>query len=501
MAEYNNGPTRGNDQQGRRMISSEDLRHSAPNRVAQPKNAARQRPVSQSKTRSRKPAPKKTNPLASLISQKSAPKTRITTTTRNGIKMYEDRTDYSRMNDDNATYYEGEVYFAAKNPAPANSPARTRTRKPKNSFEAFFMNLSKAIRDGGQKGTAIYLAVLLLISIFISIYTMSFINDILAFNRSDEVATITVGENATTAQVIKQLDKAGLIKHGSLCKIFMGLTSSLHSPSGKEPVYLSGVYYLTPSMGLEKMLLSCQEIQKAETVTVTIPEGFTIEQIAKKLEKAGVCMSDEFYNNIEKANFSTYKFIAEMPDKASRYHYLEGYLYPDTYEFFVGQNASSVINKLLENSEDKWTDAYETRANEMGLTMDDVLTLASIIQKEAGSSEQMPVIAKIFFNRLNSTGFPSLQSDATNFYVNTYIKPNVTSGEYDTYWARYSTYACKGLPVGPICNPGKDAIEAVLWPDETDAYYFCHDKSGKMYTAKTEAEHNANYYKTLNTGN
>ncbi len=491
MAEYNNGPTRGTEN-----------RRPAPNRTAQPSGArgTRQAPKrTSSNSRGKKAAPKKTNPLASLLKGSSAPKTRISTTTKNGIKMYEDKTDYSKMNDQNATYYEGEVYFAAKKPAPAGAPSRSRARKPKNGFEAFFMAVSKAIKNGGKKGTAIYLGILLLISIFLSMFTMSFINDILAFNRGDDVATITVGENATTAQVINQLDKVGLIKHGSLCKIFMGLTGGLHNSSGKEPVYLSGVYYLTPNMGLEKMLLSCQEIQKAETVTVTIPEGFTIEQIAKKLEKSGVCMSDEFFNNIEKANFSSFKFIAEMEDKTSRYHYLEGYLYPDTYEFFVGQNASSVINKLLENSQDKWTKEYETRANELGLSMDDVLTLASIVQKEAGNSEQMPVIAKIFFNRLNSTGFPSLQSDATNFYVNTYIKPNVSAGEYDTYWARYSTYACKGLPVGPMCNPGKEAIESVLWPSDTDAYYFCHDKSGKMYTARTESEHNANYYQTLNS--
>ena len=275
----------------------------------------------------------------------------------------------------------------------------------------------------------------------------------------------------------------------------MSVTKGLHETSGK-PEYLSGVYYLKPSMGLEKMLLSCQEIHKAETVTVTIPEGFNIQQIAEKLEKSKVCMSDEFYNNVKSAEFS-YTFLKGIENKSSRYEYLEGYLFPDTYEFYVGQNASSVINTLLDNFDKHFPEEYKARANEMGMTVDEVVTLASIVQKEAADAEQMPVVAKVFLNRLSSSNFPSLQSDATNVYVNKYIKPNVTSGEFDSYWQKYSTYSCIGLPAGPICSPGDDAITAVLWPAATDAYYFCHDRAGNIYTAKTEAEHNANYYKAL----
>ncbi len=424
------------------------------------------------------------------------PKTKITTTTKNGMKIYEDKTDYSRMDDSNASYYSGEVYFAAKKPIhPEPVQAKPKQFVPQNKFEEVVYNISKAIREGGSRGTAIYVGILFVIAICLSAFTMSLIGDILAFNRSDEVITITVGEDATTNKIITQLDKEGLIKHGWFCKLFMGLTKSLHEISG-PPVYLSGVYYLTPDMGVEKMLLSCQETKTADTVTVTIPEGFTIAQVAAKLEKSGVCMSDEFYKNLDSATFK-YGFIKTIDNRDARYNYLEGYLYPDTYEFFVGQNASSVINKLFENFDEKWTDEYQKRADAIGMTVDDVVTLASIIQKEAADGEQMPVIAGVFFNRLNSNGFPSLQSDATNVYVNKYIKPNVTTGEYDTYWAGYSTYACRGLPVGPICNPGDDAIRAVLWPESTDAYYFCHDKAGNIYTAKTEQEHNANYYSTL----
>ncbi len=419
---------------------------------------------------------------------------KIVTKTNNGIKMYEDKTDYSRMNDKDASYYSGEVYFASKKPTPVQTVA-----PPTGGAAVKSGSLSKRINDflkkGGKKAAVIYVAVLVVISVLLSVHIMSLLNDIFAFNRSDDVKTITISENATTNQIIKQLDKAGLIKHRTFCKFFMSVTKGLHETSGK-PEYLSGVYYLKPSMGLEKMLLSCQEIHKAETVTVTIPEGFNIQQIAEKLEKSKVCMSDEFYNNVKSAEFS-YTFLKGIENKSSRYEYLEGYLFPDTYEFYVGQNASSVINTLLDNFDKHFPDEYKARANEMGMTVDEVVTLASIVQKEAADAEQMPIVAKVFLNRLSSSNFPSLQSDATNVYVNKYIKPNVTSGEFDSYWQKYSTYACIGLPAGPICSPGDDAIKAVLWPADTDAYYFCHDRAGNIYTAKTEAEHNANYYKAL----
>ncbi len=487
-------------------------RPNAPRVPQQPPRAPRQQPAQQPVQQPMKqrpaqqpvqqrPAPQPMQQRQSRTSRipflnNAQPKTKITTSTKNGMKIYEDKTDYSRMDDSNASYYSGEVYFAAKKPIhPEPASSKPKQYMPSNKFEEIIYNVSKAVRNGGSKGITIYIGVLFVISICLSAFTMSLIGDILAFNRSDEVITITVGEDASTNKIISQLDKEGLIKHGWFCKIFMGLTKSLHEISG-PPVYLSGVYYLTPDMGVEKMLLSCQEIKTADTVTVTIPEGFTIAQIAAKLEKSGVCMSDEFYRNLDSATFK-YDFLKTIDNKDARYNYLEGYLYPDTYEFFVGQNASSVINKLFENFDDKWTDKYQKRADEIGMTVDDVVTLASIIQKEAANGEQMPVISGVFFNRLNSTGFPSLQSDATNVYVNKYIKPNVTTGEYDTYWAGYSTYACRGLPVGPICNPGNDAIKAVLWPESTDAYYFCHDKAGNIYTARTEQEHNANYYSTL----
>ncbi|NLL63964.1 MAG: endolytic transglycosylase MltG [Ruminococcaceae bacterium] len=435
------------------------------------------------------------------------------TKTQSGIKIIEDKTDYSKVDDSKADYYSGEVYFASKKPVrpvvqpkqqrpiqqPLYSGSSVAKKKAPLPNEQIGGKVSRAInkflRDGGQRAAIIYVLLLIIISILLSLYMLSLANDIFAFTRGDDVKTVTVSENATTNQVISQLDKAGLIKHGTFCKFFMAITKSLHEISG-PPVYLSGVYYLTPSMGLEKMLLSCQETRKAETVIVTIPEGFSITQIATRLEKSKVCMSDEFYSNLQTAEFN-YKFLETIENKSSRFHYLEGYLYPDTYEFYVDQNASSVINTMLSNFNKKWTKEYQARADEIGMTVDEVIILASIVQREAADAEQMPLVAGIFVNRLNSTTFASLQANATTDYVNNYIKPKVTTGEYDIYLSKYGTYKCIGLPVGPISCPGDDAIRAVLWPAKTEFYYFCHDPKGNIYTAVTSEQHNINVYKAL----
>lgn len=413
---------------------------------------------------------------------------------------------------ENEEYYSGEVYFATRKPvrpeqpqvkhepkAPVSPKRRTgaTARKRKTAQKGGKgIDLQNFLRTAGTKGALIYVGILVAISVLISVYTMSFVNDILAFNRSSEkVITVTVSENATTGQLINQFKKKGLIKHKYLCKMFMTLTGDLHGKSGKA-TYLSGSFELTPSMGLEKMLLSCKEVQKADTVMVTIPEGLNIDQIALKLEKAQVCTKGDFYKNMESAVLN-FDFISAIENKSARYNYLEGYMYPDTYEFYVGQSASSVIRKLLENFDDRWTDEYDKRAKEIGMSVDEVITLASIIQKEAGDAEQMPIIASVFNNRLKSSSFRCLQSDATTVYVAKFIKPNVTSGEADVFSAKYDTYKCIGLPAGPICCPGDDAIRSVLYPAETEYYFFGHDSMGRMYAAKTEAERNKLMYNAV----
>ena len=161
---------------------------------------------------------------------------------------------------------------------------------------------------------------------------------------------------------------------------------------------------------------------------------------------------------------------------------------------------SSVVKKFLDNFDRRVETQHYTRMEELGWTVDDVVKLASIVEKESSGSAQMPVVSSVFHNRLNNPDtFPTLDSDVTIFYVNDYIKPNFTTPNQELYDS-YNTYRCHGLPVGPITNPGIQAIEAVLYPESTGYYFFVTDDEGNYYYAATSAEHDANVAKAEAVG-
>lgn len=205
-----------------------------------------------------------------------------------------------------------------------------------------------------------------------------------------------------------------------------------------------------------------------------------------------------------------FEFLSQVPDAEARYQRFEGYLFPDTYDFVKGEDVSRVVQKFFVNFNNRINDDIRQKIQKTGMNLDQVLTLASIIQKEAGNVEDMKLISSVFQNRLASPQqTPKLQSDVTVFYVNDNIKPfmdpnEVAMGEGDPNRAKiynfYNTYQCDGLPVGPICNPGLDAINAVLEPTDSDYFYFVADSEGKTYYAATLAEHNANVEQALTKG-
>lgn len=236
------------------------------------------------------------------------------------------------------------------------------------------------------------------------------------------------------------------------------------------------------------------------TVTVTFPEGYTILQIADKLEKNRVCSAQAFLDVCNKP-------IADIDIKNAedRVFLLEGYIFPDTYEFYYDSSADEVLEKFIENFNSKITDEMKQKASVLGYTMDEMLTLASIIQKECDADiEECANVSSVFHNRLKSPGsFPKLQSDVTTFYITSNLKNilgyqdgielEAQNDDVKRYMQLYSTYYCNGLPVGPICNPGLKAINAALHPANTDYVFFLTDESGEnFYYAATIDEHNAN---------
>ena len=236
------------------------------------------------------------------------------------------------------------------------------------------------------------------------------------------------------------------------------------------------------------------------TVTVTFPEGYTIVQIAQKLEQSKVCSAQAFLEACKKPAAGI-----ELDNADDRVFLLEGYIFPDTYEFYLESDARAVVDKFIENYNSKITDEMKQRAKTLGYTMDQMMALASVIQKECDADiDECANVSSVFHNRLKDpVSFPKLESDVTTFYVSQNLKDVIgyqdgvalenQNDEVKKYMELYSTYYREGLPVGPICNPGIKAINAALHPADTNYVFFLTDKSGEhFYYASTIAEHNAN---------
>ncbi len=246
------------------------------------------------------------------------------------------------------------------------------------------------------------------------------------------------------------------------------------------------------------------EFSNPNIVKVTFPEGFTVYQIAQRLEENGVCSTDDFLN----ACNEPYEGI-EISNPDERVFLLEGYVFADTYEFYKNSDAKSVLDKFIDNYNSKITTEMEAKAESLGMTMDEVLTLASIIQKECDEDiSECANVSSVFHNRLRSPSFPRLESDVTTFYIKYNLADYLgykkdaegnplplsdQSDEIKRYIDLYSTYYCKGLSAGPICNPSMKAINAALNPAETDYVYFLTDPSGTdFYYASTLSQHQKN---------
>lgn len=248
---------------------------------------------------------------------------------------------------------------------------------------------------------------------------------------------------------------------------FLGTTGS-----GDETSELTS--YITE--GTTQQTTAAKTTDKTTTekqiVSVTIPEGYSFMQIAETLEDKGVCSAKEFYKAAQSYKVKSFS----IPSSSDRCFKLEGYLFPDTYEFYKNEEPKSVIIKMLNN--------YAAKS---GMPTDRQLIIASIIEKEVRSDSHMKMVASVFYNRLDAG--MRLESDPTREYVNDYITGNsLLSGNTSKYAGLYNTYKCK-LPAGPICSPGARAIEAAKNPASSDYLYFFFGNDNENHYSKTNEEH------------
>lgn len=349
---------------------------------------------------------------------------------------------------------------------------------------------SRHKKGGGCLRGIMVATVIMVCSIFLSWYIVSCVNDLLGLMKTEDAVVVNIPENATTDDVAKIFKDKGLVDQELFFKIF---TNFKYRKEKKYTGYIAGEYELNGKMGYEGMVNKVKyPVETDRTVMLTFPEGLCLTDIAKKLEENNVCPAADFIKAVNEGEYD-YRLIKAIPDDG-RFFKLEGYIFPDTYEFYVNEGAKSVVNRFVQNAQRRIGNDLLSRANEIGMTMDQVLTLASIIQKEASDPNEMGKVSSVFHNRLNKSGtFPNLQSDPTINYVENSIVPLLTDpSQKEKYAQLYNTYKCVGLPVAPICSPGLEAIRAALYPEKTGYYFFVTDKNDKYYYARTNSEHEAN---------
>ncbi len=324
--------------------------------------------------------------------------------------------------------------------------------------------------------------------------------------QTEDSIEINIPRAATVDDIAELLKEKSLIKNTFIFKIISKF-------NGFDGQYQSGTHYLTPDLSYDEIMFVLA--RDPETITVTIPEGLTYKQMQQRMLDAGLKIDVQYMDDlVQRPNkFIDYPFVRDISVHADRQWLLQGYLWPDTYNFDSSMDEEMILQIILNNTRNKLAnEEYKTRAAELGLTMDQVITLASIVQAEGNDSE-MYKISRVFLNRLVEG--MSLQSCATINYL------RLEDGEEPVFWVKqsdldrfssnpYNTYTFDGLPPGPINNPGLSAIEGVLWPatertweNAENYFYFCADGKGGNVFAQTAEEHqqNVDHYSSINAGN
>ncbi|MCL2856280.1 MAG: endolytic transglycosylase MltG [Oscillospiraceae bacterium] len=336
----------------------------------------------------------------------------------------------------------------------------------------------------------------LAICLFVSIFLVQSAFDLLGLNQEDRQIEVTIPQDAGISDVVRILGQAGVVNHPTTFRFYLNFRSV------QEENLLPGDYIFNARMSYDEVIRAMMTGRTVrEVVRLTFIEGWTLWDYALHLEEHGVVDAEVFIEYLGTADFG-FEFFNMIDRHPHRFHMLEGYLFPDTYDFYVGENVGSVARKFLRNFNDRvMTPQMLARMEYMGLTVDETITLASIIQREAGFSDDMRIVSSVFHNRLNSPNFPRLESDVTWRYIDEEILPRLTVRNQALLDA-YDTYVTEGLPIGPVCNPGMDAIMAALHPERTQVnfFFFVTDVNGDFYYAVTYAQHQQNIAQALSVG-
>lgn len=387
------------------------------------------------------------------------------------------RNDAAKKNEQNTVNRSGET---------CNVPAERR-----NSSESNHKNkkASKEKKQGSAVGGIIRGAVIVVISVIIAGIILFLISDVTGIGKevfkgsdSNTELYITVEEGTPSIRVYEELAQKGVICNAKVFQLYLKVT-------GKNPSINYGKHQFTKSMSYDKIISVLEETSvHAEDISVTVRPGATVEDIGAALEKAEICKADSFIKEVQKgasAFTSTNGILDSIPDDSDIYYQLEGYLFPETYKFYRNDDPHDVVQKMIDTLAENFTPELQKKAADKGYTVHEILTLASVVQLEAGDAKtsDMKKVAQVFYNRLEKwdEGGRFLQSDPTM--------------KYQHNSDAYNTYKSEGLPPGPLCSMNFNVIKACLDPDTTcTAFYFVTDKSMNFYFNDTIDGHT----KTIN---
>lgn len=293
--------------------------------------------------------------------------------------------------------------------------------------------------------------------------------------ESSEYITVEIPTGSTTGDISNILFSHGLIRNEFVFKI-------LSNKMNYEGKYQAGTYMLGYNMSMKDIMkIIYNGNSQSNSVRFTIPEGYDLRRIADTLEQQGLIDKDAFFNEVTNGDFS-YRFLDGLEKSENR---LEGFLFPDTYEVYKNATEWDIINKMLARFDQLFVDEYYQKAEDLGFTIKEIITLASIIEREALINDERPIVSSVFHNRLYID--MALQSCATVQYILGEVKPNLTIQDTKIE-SPYNTYLNKGLPPGPIASPGLASIKAALYPVESDYMYFVAKGDGSHAFAVTYDE-------------
>ena len=387
-------------------------------------------------------------------------------------------------------------------PEPVKSGKKTAGKK-KTVSQKKKKATGKRKKKNSSSGVVIWAAVVFALAAALALAIWIAADDVLSLTKTDRVVQITVNEDDTIEDLAQNLKENGLINYPWLFKLYGKFSNA-------EEKISPGTYELNQLFDYHAIVNGLTGASETRmTVTLTFPEGYSTDQVFDMLEENGVCSRDDLEETAAEYAFD-YDFLADLP--YGEYNRLEGYLFPDTYEFYVGDEPVRVLNKFLNNFDSKFTEdmrdaivllnadiraRMETEGSysdeeieDAMMDMYDVLTVASLIEKEAGVDSERDKISSVIYNRLTTRVHELLQIDATVEYALGEHKTVLTANDLSVD-NPYNTYKYKGLPPGPIANPGISSIMAALYPEESDYFFYALNTTGAHSFFRTYAEQQA----------